>query len=447
LETRDQTKGKEMLTHKKRFTKRGRVTAAGLLLLLVAAACGGEEAADPQQAAEATGPIKIWYSNNPEEIAWGEKIVKQWNADNPDEEVTGQEIPAGETSEEVIQAAISAGNAPCLVYNTAPAAVPQFQKQGGLVNLSDFPDADSYIEERTGADAAQYQSPEGGYYQMPWKANPVMIFYNKKIFEQAGLDAENPPLTTHDEFLETGQTLIDEGGVEAAIWPAPTSEFFQSWFDFYPLFIAETGGTPLVEDGQAQFASDAGLQVADFWSQIYENGLAKKEAYNGDAFGEEKSAMAIVGPWAIAVYGESIDWGVVPVPTADGTPPEETFTFSDEKSVGMYSACENRGTAWEFLKESTSEANDGALLEATGQMPTRPNLTDTFSDYFDKNPEYTPFAEQANRLQEVPVVENSIEMWQTFRDSYSQSVIFGKQSPDDAFPEAADQIESLVSEG
>jgi multiple sugar transport system substrate-binding protein len=80
-------------------------------------------------------------------------------------------------------------------------------------------------------------------------------------------------------------------------------------------------------------------------------------------------------------------------------------------------------------------------------MPTRPNLTDTFSDYFDKNPEYTPFAEQANRLQEVPVVENSIEMWQTFRDSYSQSVIFGKQSPDDAFPEAADQIESLVSEG
>jgi multiple sugar transport system substrate-binding protein len=46
--------------------------------------------------------------------------------------VTAQEIPAGETSEEVIGASITAGNTPCLIFNTAPAAVPQFQKQGGL---------------------------------------------------------------------------------------------------------------------------------------------------------------------------------------------------------------------------------------------------------------------------------------------------------------------------
>ena len=65
-------------------------------------------------------------------------MVKAWNADHPDEEVTAQEIPAGKTSEEVIGAAITAGNAPCLVFNTSPAAVPQFQKQGGLVALDDF---------------------------------------------------------------------------------------------------------------------------------------------------------------------------------------------------------------------------------------------------------------------------------------------------------------------
>lgn len=436
-----------MLKHSKQVVDRVRITAGGLLLIVLVAACGGEETGSPEVAAKATGPIKIWYSNNPEEVAWGKDVVKEWNADHPDEKVTGQEIPAGETSEAVIQAAISAGNTPCLIYNTAPAAVPQFQKQGGLVNLSDFEDGERYIEERSGDPATQYKSPEGGYYQMPWKANPVMIFYNKKVFKKAGIDTENPPLATYDEFLQTAQTLVDKGGVDAAIWPSPTSEFFQSWFDYYPLFIAETGGTPLVQDGKAQFTSEAGLGVADFWSQIYEQGLAKKEAYNGDAFGEGKSAMSIVGPWAIAVYGESIDWGVAPVPTAAGTMPEETFTFSDEKSVGMYSACKNRGTAWEFLKFSTTEANDGALLEATGQMPMRPDLTETFADYFKKNPDYVPFAEQANRIQEVPVVENSIEMWQEFRDTYSQSVIFGKKAPDQAFPEAAQEIESLVNEG
>jgi multiple sugar transport system substrate-binding protein len=70
---------------------------------------------------------------------------------------------------------------------------------------------------------------------------------------------------------------------------------------------------------------------------MYEQGLAKRETYNGDAFADEKSAMAIVGPWAIAVYGEAIEWGVAPVPTADGISPEQTYTFSDEKSIGMYS--------------------------------------------------------------------------------------------------------------
>ena len=48
---------------------------------------------------------------------------------------------------------ITAGNAPCLIFNTSPAAVPQFQKQGGLVALDSFPDGKAYVEERSG-DAA-----------------------------------------------------------------------------------------------------------------------------------------------------------------------------------------------------------------------------------------------------------------------------------------------------
>ena len=100
-------------------------------------------------AATAKGPIKIWYSNNKEEVAWGKAVVDAWNKDHPNEQVTGEEIPAGKSSEEVIGASITAGNTPCLIFNTAPAAVPQFQKQGGLVALDDFPDAAS-VHRRSG---------------------------------------------------------------------------------------------------------------------------------------------------------------------------------------------------------------------------------------------------------------------------------------------------------
>src|SRR5512133_369507 len=126
---------------------------------LMLAACGGGDGGGSSgggAATSAVGPITIWYSNNEQEVAWGEQVVAAWNAENADQQVTAEQIPAGKSSEEVIGAAIAAGNAPCLIYNTAPAAVADFQQQGGLVDLAQFADGASYIEGRSGASAAQF---------------------------------------------------------------------------------------------------------------------------------------------------------------------------------------------------------------------------------------------------------------------------------------------------
>jgi multiple sugar transport system substrate-binding protein len=432
-----------------------RLGGIAIVAVMIVAACSlgesgpgaGSIASGGPAASAATGPITVWYSNNKEEVAWATAVLEAWNADHPDEQVTGEEIPAGKSSEEVIGASITAGNTPCLIFNTAPAAVPQFQKQGGLVALDDFADGAAYINERTGDRADQYKFTDGKFYQMPWKTNPVMIFYNKKVFEAAGIATDDPPLKTYEEFLATSKTLVEKGGVQAAIWPSPESQFFQPWFDYYPLLIAQTGGKGLVEDGEPQFTTPDGLAVAEFWRAMYEQKLAPSEPYQGDSFADEKAAMAIVGPWAIAVYGEKVDWGAVPVPTKDGMDAKEIHTFSDEKSIGMYVSCENRGTAWELLKFATNEDNDGSLLEATGQMPMRSDLVTGYADYFAAHPEYEAFADAASRTVEVPIVPNSIEMWQTFRTAYSESVIFGKKSIEESFTDAATKVKTQVGGG
>jgi multiple sugar transport system substrate-binding protein len=418
------------------------LTAAVILTLGATAACGGGSPS-AGSAATAHGPISIWYSNNAQEVAWGKQMVASWNSAHPTETVSAQEIPAGQTSEAVISASIVAGNAPCLIYNTSPAAVPNFQAQGGLVPLDDFADGASYIQARSGATGNQYKSPDGKFYQLPWKSNPVMIFFNKKEFAKAGISTTDPPLGTYTEFLDTAKKLVSSGAAKYAIYPSPSSQFFQPWFDFYPMYAAQSGGKQLVENKKATFDSDAGKAVTGFWQQLYTQNLAGKEAYNGDSFADGTAAMASVGPWAISAYKDKVDWGVVSVPTQAGSAADQA-TFSDAKNVAIYTACKNRGTAWDFLKFSTSAEQDGKLLEMTGQMPLRQNLQQQYAAYFTANPQYTTFAAKAAHVVEVPNLPASVEMWQTFRDAWSKSVIFGKEDPDQALSGAASKINGLV---
>lgn len=410
------------------------VTAGALLL---SGCSGGGNAGSSARSSH--GPITIWYSNNEQEVGWGKAMVKAWNASHPKETIKGQEVPAGKSTEEVIGAAITAGTTPCLVFNNLPAATGQFQKQGGLVDLSKFPGADKYIQDRSGSAAAQYKSADGDYYQMPWKSNPVMIFYNKDIFKKAGLDPQNPKLSTYSGFLAAAEKIKSSGAAPYAIYPAPTSEFFQPNFDYLPLYAAETKGKPLIQNGKATINSQAGLDVATFWKTIYQKGLAGKEPVQTDAFASGKSAMAIVGPWAVPVY-KKINWGAVPVPTKNGMPADQIYTFPDAKNVGMYTSCKNQGTAWDVLKFATSKDQDGKLLQTTGQMPIRPHLKSDYPGYFAKNPAYSQFADQTSRTVDDPTGPNTIATLQALRDFYTKSVISGQGDLPSDLKQASDKI-------
>ncbi|MFF1875603.1 ABC transporter substrate-binding protein, partial [Kitasatospora herbaricolor] len=395
---------------------------------------------------KAHGPITLWYSNNAQELQWGKAMVASWNSAHPKEQIKAQEVPAGKSTEEVIGAAITAGTTPCLVFNNLPAATGQFQKAGGLVDLSKFYDGDSYIETRSGDSATQYKSSDGDYYQMPWKSNPVMIFYNKTLFEKAGLDPNNPDLSTYDKFLAAAKKIKSSGAAPYAIYPAPTSEFFQVNFDFLPLYAAESNGKSMIENGKATITSPEAMDVANFWKTIYSDGLAGNEQYQGDAFADGKAAMAIVGPWAIAYYGDKVKWGSVPVPTKDGTTPDKTYTFPDAKNIGMYTSCKNQGTAWDVLKFATSKDEDSKLLNVTGQMPIRDQLSTVYADYFTAHPDYKEFGSQAARTVDDPSGPNTIAQMQALRDAYTKSVISGSGSVEDAFKAAADKIDKLAAQ-
>src|SRR5690606_4567944 len=115
--------------------------------------------------------------------------------------------------------------------------------------------------------------------------------------------------------LDGARDIVSSGAADTAIWPSPTTEFFQPWFDFYPTYLATTGGTSLVEDGAATFGDEHGTAVWEFWRTFYDEGLTSQESSTDDAMLTGTTAMQMAGPWAIASYQGEVDYGFKPVPT------------------------------------------------------------------------------------------------------------------------------------
>ena len=74
----------------------------------------------------------------------------------------------------------------------------------------------------------------------------------------------------------------------------------------------------------------------------------------------------------------------------------------------------------------------------------RQNLEQEYAAYFTANPQYKVFAAKSAHVVEVPNVQGSVEVWQVFRDHWSNSVIFGKEDPNKALTDAATKINDLV---
>ena len=276
-----------------------------------------------------------------------------------------------------------------------------------------------------------------------------MIFYNKAVMTAAGLDAENPPLATYDEFLATSKKIVPSGRrsmrstrrrAASSSSPGSTS-------------IRCTRRRPRASNwwrtARRSSTVPEGLAVNNFWAQIYTDKLAGNEAYNGDSFADGKAAGGgRVRPWAISVYDGKVDWGVVPVPTSTGMPADQINTFSDPDVRDVYLRADP-GHGLGFLRSFSTTARTGRSVSChpDRQLPRQPrHHADRLCDTCSTEPlAYTLlFAEQAARGVEVPNVPNSVEIWQTFRDAYSSSVIFGKTDVPTAMSAAATAINGLA---
>jgi multiple sugar transport system substrate-binding protein len=132
--------------------------------------------------------LLFWCSNNPREIDLCNSFTDKWNHTHPANTVHLQPIPEGQSSEEVILAAVVGKTTPDIYANMWQGNVEMFAKSGVLIPLDTLQGFLQFIHERCdSAVIKEITSVDGHIYQVPWKVNPFMTIYNKSLFQKNGI--------------------------------------------------------------------------------------------------------------------------------------------------------------------------------------------------------------------------------------------------------------------
>lgn len=409
-----------------------------ILLAALVAGCGGS----PSHPGSGEGRIRLtyWSAQNPFERRIARQLVDEWNAANPGIQIDLQPLPAGRSSEEVLLAAIAAKTTPDVCSNIWPGIVQDFVRADALLRLSDFADFDSVAVSRFPEGTVErFGDAEGNVYQIPWKTNPIMLLYNKKMFARAGID--EPP-ATYSEYLEAARKVTADldGDDQIDRWMG-YRDIRPIWnerrFDYFALYIGASGGNTFFVDGELRIDTAASTQVFAFFRDLYQEGHFPFTTFQGNPITSGKIATEFTGPWQITWLRENappdLEFDFTPLPRPDDMP-DLPYTFGDYKSIAVFSNTKYPEAAWDFAKHLVTREADLMLLETARQIPVRRNLLDDslFVDYFDRNLMVRRFAEVAPYSRGVDAVSSLQEMLDAVAQQFEATALYAAYPPHEA---------------
>ncbi|MBC8191365.1 MAG: extracellular solute-binding protein [Candidatus Marinimicrobia bacterium] len=401
---------------------------------------------------DGTTTLTYWCSSNPHEMELARILVDDWNAENHTVKVHLQPIPASQSSEEVLLAAIAGGTTPDLCSNMWPGAMDEFINAGGLVRLDQFDDFFEFNLARVPGELMKtFAASDDHYYQLPWKTNPIMIMYNKTMFRDAGIDTLP---RTYSELLEAGEklTLDKDGDGQMDQWMGYRNIkpiWWQRFFDYYAFYVAASGGLSLFDGDSLIFENAASVEVFDLFRKIYKRGYFPITDMLGDKFIGEQIATSITGPYSIPHVekfkhkGFEYDFFPIPIPDDYVGP---VYTYGDHKNISIFSTTDYPAESWEFAKFLISEKADSLLLVLTSQIPIRKNLTSDprYADYFSMNPGMIKFADQAVFTRGVDGASELKEIFDAISQEFEACAVFDARTPEESIHLAAERSQVII---
>lgn len=314
-----------------------------------------------------------------------------------------------------LQTLVSGGNMPDIIDIDATPYCQELVDAGMLVDVKEYLNEEGLYDSFEPTALAYQEFTNGTMYTLPLEYHVEMIWYNKEIFAENGLEVP----TTMDEWLNVCQALSEAGITPIAVdgvdrWPVIR------YLAMMP--FRETGNEYIISlsEGNASMGDETGRNGIEFFQQIgqyFQEGFAATDYATAQAmFLDGQAAMYYIGDWEIAAMQEGYENGTIGyfyMPAVEGA-----YTQANE-------FCVNSGIGMAFNSETFDEKtkdfinyvieNYGKIYAGMDQMtPIKSEL-----------PEDHEFSELYLQVREdmSNIGEHFLKPWDCYLDSNTCNVV------------------------
>lgn len=395
--------------------------------------------------------IRYWEKWTGVEALVMQRIIERFNATIGAEKKIWIEYNAVSNVDQRMLVATAGGDPPDLA-GLFDHAVPQFADQGALTPLDD-------LAVEFGIDLGAFKpicvrigSYNGKLYALPSTPYTIALYYNRRLFREAGLDPDRPPRTIA-ELTECARRLTkrDANGKIVQLGLSTSPGMLGWWHWIWPKFFDAR-----LWDG-ARYRVDTSEALSAYrWitQRRAEIGNADMLAFEATAgaiegsqnpFLAERLAMLFQGPWVsnwVRTYAPDLDYAVAPFPSLSI---ERQNSFASMDVFVIPAGSPHPRAAMVFLEFVLRPENMEELCSAHCKISP---LRETSADFFENhpNPHIRVFDEMAGSpyafgYPQMPMwAQTSTEMLFLL-----ENVLRGVVGPEDAVRAAQEELDTIVS--
>lgn len=429
--------------------KRKYAAAAGIAVvatLSLAACSGGTEAASEEPSGPVTLTLSGWSLDTTPEF---QTLADAFHDENPDVTIELKGYDAAEYNT-LITADLAAGSGPDIITQKEVKAFPTLAEGGQLLDVSD-------VELADGISGAKSYESDGTAYAIPYRNDSWVLYYNKALFDQAGVEYPDGSWTW-DDYNDAAAALT-EG--QAAAGSTAKGAYLHRWQSTVQGFANAQTESDILQ-GEYEYMEpfyDNVLELQSAGNQVdFNTSSANQLTYQGE-FGKQNAAMLQMGTWFVGTLiaqqasgdADTFEWGIAPIPQVDDSTTgldNTPVTFGDPTGFGINAAIDESKVqaAKDFLAFAAGEKGAQALA-AIGITPAL--LTDAVVDtYFgaDGAPsdDLSRFAYSTHEVHPESPTSSKTAAVQGILNDMHTAIMSGSTPLADAIKDAQDRVANEV---